>query len=422
MLLLVACGGDAGLVAEGHNDVPRVELIAPEAGTMVFEGESVLLRALFSDPDGDDEAVRVLWSSSLDGPLEGIDTLTEGEATLELALELRPGVHTLVALAVDTEGGVGLDDVELTVVDPDRDGDGFWSDLWGGEDCRDDHPGIHPDAVDDCDGVDQDCDGQVDEDAPTRIWYPDEDLDGHGAPEPAWETCTSPEGWALDGVDCDDHDDSRIHCLSCLAILGTRWDQGDGLYTIDPLGSQPFQVLCDQAQAGGGWTLVATNAHDGAWNPVNMLSDQSFGVLSDQTSFKSPAFSDLRFADLRFENADMDAVYLDVDLGDRSWQAFQAQVDFYNCGEPSWELSEGSFDHPKLCDDAVLHLHTKDQDGGIYGVCTEGNVEFYGNDAYGPTWSVSNNHGCPMDDPYSSGFVSANRSWGLVQPLRMWVR
>ena len=61
---------------------------------------------------------------------------------------------------------------------PDADGDG-WSDA---EDCADDDPSVHPDATEICDGLDQDCDGEVDDDAEEVLVYRDSDGDGYGAP------------------------------------------------------------------------------------------------------------------------------------------------------------------------------------------------------------------------------------------------
>ena len=80
----------------------------------------------------------------------------------------------------------------------DADGDGFDAD----EDCDDDHPGIHPGADELCNMKDDDCDGEIDEDAVDVVtgWL-DADGDGYGAGELL-------DGCALDVVDndqdCDD--------------------------------------------------------------------------------------------------------------------------------------------------------------------------------------------------------------------------
>jgi len=51
--------------------------------------------------------------------------------------------------------------------------------------------------------VDNDCNA----DTPTLdmlTWYEDVDGDGYGNPENTIETCTPPNGFVLDGTDCDD--------------------------------------------------------------------------------------------------------------------------------------------------------------------------------------------------------------------------
>jgi hypothetical protein len=379
LILLMSCGGDVGLVAEGHNDPPHVELLSPSSGASLFVGDALAVEASYRDPDGDDALVRVHWSSSLDGPLQGASELGGGLSSMDVSSALNPGVHLLVALAVDERGGTDADQVELTVINPDVDGDGYWATAYGGDDCRDDNPTIHPGAEDICDDVDQDCDGDVDEDATVQTLYPDQDGDGTGAPEPSVETCAWPDGWMLTGTDCDDADATRIDCVSCKAIRSTRWDQGDGLYTIDPVGTSPFPVYCDMTTGEGGWTLVGTNAFDRAWSNILILDDAAFGSASLERSHKSAAFSQVLFTDLMFENGEMDAGYLSVDSGERSYQEFQAQLDFYNCGEDSWALSFGTLDASRLCDgDTTLYIHPKDQDGGLYGGCEPGSIECQG--------------------------------------------
>lgn len=72
---------------------------------------------------------------------------------------------------VDNDCDGNADDVDL-------DGDGYVDQACGGEDCDDSDPGIKPEAMEVCDdGVDNDCDGLVDDDDPGCIWGDDDTAD-----------------------------------------------------------------------------------------------------------------------------------------------------------------------------------------------------------------------------------------------------
>jgi hypothetical protein len=74
-------------------------------------------------------------------------------------------------------------------------------------DCDDDDADSFPGASERCDGKDNDCDGEVDEDVLTE-WYADADSDGYGEPDSAYEVCDPPPGYVDNSDDCDDTNDS----------------------------------------------------------------------------------------------------------------------------------------------------------------------------------------------------------------------
>ncbi len=94
-----------------------------------------------------------------------------------------------------------------TGVPMDWDADGWY----GHEDCDNRDYAIHPGAEEICDGLDNDCDGDIDEGfEDSRPWYADADGDGYGDAMVRARHCDPPHGYVEDHSDCDD-DDPTIH-------------------------------------------------------------------------------------------------------------------------------------------------------------------------------------------------------------------
>jgi len=96
----------------------------------------------------------------------------------------------------DAYGGEGHESC-----DPER-GEGQ---VGQGGDCDDSDASISPGRFELCDGIDNDCNGQIDDDAVDgEPLHADEDRDGFGDPATAVLTCALLSGWISDGSDCDD--------------------------------------------------------------------------------------------------------------------------------------------------------------------------------------------------------------------------
>ncbi len=114
-------------------------------------------------------------------------------------------MHRLIIPALALLATACFDDKDDTGA-ADNDQDGFVL----GDDCDDEDATINPDADELCDGVDNDCDGEIDEDDATDAasWYADLDGDGFGDPDAASTACEQPSDLVDDGSDCDDEDEA----------------------------------------------------------------------------------------------------------------------------------------------------------------------------------------------------------------------
>jgi hypothetical protein len=147
----------------------------------------------------------------------------------------------------------------------DGDGDGFGGGVANtrceglagmsvdGSDCNDANIDIHPNGQEVCSGMDENCDGLVDDADPTvdpagfSTWYVDGDGDGFGVASTTTDACDLPSGFAANADDCDDTD--------ATATVLTEWypdADGDGVGSGVSLGYSCSSPYAGTAQAVAG--------------------------------------------------------------------------------------------------------------------------------------------------------------------------
>jgi hypothetical protein len=157
-------------------------------------------------------------TSLIDADGDGYDTTEDCDDNNTL---VNPGSVELCD-GVDNNCDGTIDEDVTTTFYADTDGDGFGNASESteaceppsgyvsvGNDCDDTDENAYPSASERCDGVDNDCDGEIDEDV-LYEWYADADSDSYGDPDSAYEVCDPPPGYVDNASDCDDTDDSSF--------------------------------------------------------------------------------------------------------------------------------------------------------------------------------------------------------------------
>lgn len=132
-------------------------------------------------------------------------------------------------------------------------------------DCDDNNANAYPGNTEICDGVDNNCDGQIDEGL-TTTYYKDNDMDTYGDPNNSIEACNPPAGYVTDDTDCDDNDANAYPCNT---------------ETCDGVDNN-----CDgQVDEGLTTTYYLDNDGDGYGDANNSLDDcsQPSGYVTDDT-------------------------------------------------------------------------------------------------------------------------------------------
>ena len=75
-------------------------------------------------------------------------------------------------------------------------------------DCNDLDTLVHPNSVEFCDTIDNNCNGVIDENSSVdaQTWYADNDNDNFGSATNTTQSCTIPDGYIANSEDCDDAD------------------------------------------------------------------------------------------------------------------------------------------------------------------------------------------------------------------------
>jgi predicted outer membrane repeat protein len=206
---------------------------------------------------------------------------------------IRPdGTEICNAVDDDCDGAVDEDAADALTWYADADGDGYGDPdapieactrpsgaVADASDCNDDDRAVHPTAPEVCNGVDDDCDGTVDEGAiDASTWYADADADGYGDADDTVEACSEPSGYIDVSGDCDDAS-GAVHPGADEVCNGVD-DDCDGTVDRDATDAPTWYADTD----GDGFGDAAT-ALEACEAPSGYLDDDTDCDDADATAF-----------------------------------------------------------------------------------------------------------------------------------------
>jgi len=291
--------------------------------------------------------------------------------------------------------------------------DGYVAD---GGDCDDGDASTHPGIRELCDGLDNDCDGVVDDGLSVSTWYADTDTDGYGDPALHVDDCTNPTGYVSNSADCDDGDravnpratevcdgvdndcDGRLDIGA--ADESTWYQDGDG----DGYGTLNTQIACIQPD---GYVTRDGDCDDGnaavspsATEACNGVDDDCDGTTDEDGASGGATY------------------YVDADLDGYG----NSGVLVVSCSRPSGYVST-----PGDCDDGATAVNPSateacngyddDCDGATDEAGATGSTTFYADvdgDGYGDATVTTSACGVPAG--YAADATDCDDTQAVIYP------
>jgi hypothetical protein len=174
-----------------------------------------------------DEGVKTTFYRDADGDGYGSPSVTTQACSVpagyvtnsadcnDAAASVHPGAAE-TCNGVDDNCNGSIDEGVKTTFYRDADGDGYGNAavttqacsapagyVANSADCNDAAASVHPGAAETCNGVDDNCNGSVDEGVKTTF-YRDADGDGYGSASVTTQACSAPAGYVANAADCND--------------------------------------------------------------------------------------------------------------------------------------------------------------------------------------------------------------------------
>ncbi len=208
----------------------------------------------------------------------------------------------------------------------DMDGDGFNAE----DDCNDNDANVNPEAPELCDGIDNNCDGNIDEGFNQITYYQDADNDGFGNINITITACQPPIGYVLNNTDCDDADNTINP--DAMEIPNNTLDENcDNLVLVidEDMDGYNSDVDCNDNDASTNPSAI--EICDGIDNNCDGAIDEGWSVMTYYQDADADGFGDLN---VTFEDCSPPSGYVDnsLDCDDSNPNANPNAVEIPNNG------------------------------------------------------------------------------------------